>query len=156
MKKPPARRRHVRTQSLNAATRPRGEAFRAFVAYSDVIAARRALVTIGDAMRTSGRNLELHPMMWRFAQLESSHWSDRAVTAALDADIVVLASTTPAEFSPAVEQWAGYFLAAASGRRTTIVAITGTTDAWTISIEQPQLAPATARCTEAPADALID
>lgn len=108
-----------------------------FIGYADVVAARRAMGTIGDTVRTSGRACEIQPMLWRFAQLASSHWKDRSITAALEADVVVLASTTPSDVSTAIEQWVNDLLHANRGRRVTIVSIAGGSDAWTISVEQP-------------------
>ena len=106
-----------------------------FIGYADIAAVRGAMGVVTDAARSSGRKVEIQPLLWRFDQLASSHWRDRAITAALEADIVILTSSG-AEISHAVEHWISRFLATARGRRTTLVVISGA-DAWTISIEQP-------------------
>jgi hypothetical protein len=108
-----------------------------FIGYADLPAFRRATASVGEAMRNSGRRVELHPMLWRFEQLTSAHWGERAISAALEAHIVVLASSTSAALTPAVENWVSGFLDSARGRRTTLVVISSPADAWTISIEQP-------------------
>lgn len=110
--------------------------FKVFIGYADVSAVRRATSTIADAVRGSGRRFEIQPMLWRFSQLISSHWHDRAITAALDADIIVLASSNSADLSQKIEEWVDAYLAARHGKRTTIVAVLGDSDAWTISMEQ--------------------
>lgn len=86
-------------------------------------------------------------MLWRFQQLESAHWRDRAVNAARDADVVVLTSSTPGALSPAMEAWANDFLRASLGRSITLVAIAGAHEAWTISLEQPLAKALTARAS---------
>jgi hypothetical protein len=108
-----------------------------FIGYGDVPAVRRATGSIGTTLRESRRNVELQPMLWRFQQLASSHWRDRAIAAALEADIVVLTCSDPESLTADVEDWVNGFLAASRGRRATIVAITGQAEAWTISVEVP-------------------
>lgn len=114
--------------------------FRVFLGYADVPAVRGATATINDAIRSTGRSFAIEPMLWSFAQLANAYWRDRAVRAALDADIVVLASSRPGALSADIEAWIEAFLAANRGRRATIVAISGPADAWTISIEAPPAA----------------
>lgn len=111
--------------------------FRVFIGYSDLPAVRNATAVIGDAVRESSRKFEIHPLLWRFDQLASAHWSPKAVAAALHADVVVLTSSSPTALSSAIEQWISAFLAANRGRPTTLIAISGESEAWTISIEQP-------------------
>lgn len=111
--------------------------FRVFIGYSDLPAVRNATAVIGDAVRESPRKFEIHPLLWRFDQLASAHWSPKAIAAALHADVVVLASSSPTALSPAIEHWITAFLAANCGRPTTLIAISGESEAWTISIEQP-------------------
>lgn len=112
--------------------------FKVFIGYADVTAVRRAMSTVADAVRASRRPVQIQPMVWRFAQLESSHWRDRAITAAMSADIVVLASSIEqTELPDGVEAWVNAFLAANRGRKATLVSVAGEREAWTISIEQP-------------------
>lgn len=60
----------------------------------------------------------------------------------MEADIVVLASSTPAALTPDIERWISRFLQRMRGRPTTLVVITSPNDAWTISIEQSAPKPA--------------
>jgi hypothetical protein len=106
-----------------------------FIGYADLAAVRDATATIADAIRASGRKFEIHPLLWRFDQLGSAYWRDRAVQAALSADVIVLASSDPAALAGGVEEWVAAFLQANRGRRATLVAVGGPADAWTISIE---------------------
>ena len=111
--------------------------FKVFIGYADLPAVRRATSTSADAIRVSGRRFQIEPMLWRFEQLASAHWRDRAVQAALQADVIVLAASEPAALGTGIEQWVDSFLAANRGRRATLVAVAGASDAWTISIESP-------------------
>lgn len=106
-----------------------------FIGYADLRAVRRATSTIADAIRCSGQRVTIEPMLWRFDQLASNHWRDRAIEAALSADVIVLASSESGS-GLAVEPWVDAFLAANRGHRATIVAVSGENEAWTISIEE--------------------
>jgi len=108
---------------------------KAFIAYADLPAVRRAMVCIGDATRTWRRKVELHPMFWRAEQLTSPHWAERAIAAALEANIVVLTSSTAAPIDPALERWVNRLVRAACGKTMTLV-IVAAADAWTIALEQ--------------------
>jgi hypothetical protein len=108
-----------------------------FIGYADLPAVRRAMGSVGAAVRGAAKSVDLVPLLWRFQQLESSHWRDRAITAALDADLVILATSTPGPLPKPTEQWVDVLLNASRGRPVTLVAITGSTDAWTITIERP-------------------
>jgi len=109
---------------------------RVFIGYADLPAVRRATACIGDAARDSGRRAEIQPMLWRSQQLASSHWRDRSITAALEADIVVLTSSSAGPLAPDFDQWVRHFLRSATDRPVTLVVIAGA-DAWTISFERP-------------------
>jgi hypothetical protein len=110
--------------------------FKVFIGYTDLGAVRNATDTIADAVRTASRRFQIQPMLWRCDQLASAHWRDRAIRAAQEADVIVLASSEVGGLSAGVEEWVNAFLIANRGRRATIVAISGPADAWTISIEE--------------------
>ncbi len=127
-----------------------------FIGYADLPAVRRATAAVGQGMLRTGLPVEIRPLLWRCDQLVSSHWQDRATSAALEADVVVIASSTPQGITPAVEHWISRFIDAAHGRRTTLVVISGPNDAWTISIEKPARRPAlTALQGQLPAAELV-
>ncbi len=132
MKTPQGSHKPGKAKGQAVATLP----LKVFIGYADFPAFRSATSSVADAIRSSNRHVELHPMLWRFEQLASSHWRTRAIHAALDADIVVLASSSPGAITPDVDGWISTFLNAARGRRTTLGVIPGPSDAWTISLEQ--------------------
>lgn len=110
--------------------------FRAFIAYADLTAARRATTTIADVARHARHRVELHPILWRFDQLAHGHWRERSLAAAREADVVVLATSEGGALPPHVESWVDAFLAANRGHAATIVAVCGPSEAWTISLEE--------------------
>jgi hypothetical protein len=111
--------------------------FRAFIGYGDMTAVRRATSTIKDVLEATPHAYDFQPLLWPFDQLASAHWRERALAAARGADIVVLASSQPGELPALIEHWISALLEEARGRRLTLVAIAGASDAWTISIEGP-------------------
>ena len=96
--------------------------------------------TINEVLRAARKRHRLHPMLWRFSQLADSKWSDASVADAAQAQVVVLASTSASTLTPELESWIARFLAQRRGRRTTLVALLGPDDAWTITIEEPRIA----------------
>jgi hypothetical protein len=136
MQSPLTSSRH--TRAIKAKRRPpvRAVPFKVFIGYTDLTAVRNATDAIADAIRSTSRPFRTHPMLWRCDQLASPHWRDRAIHAAQEADVIVLASSDSCGFSAGVEDWVNAFLVANRGRRAMIVAISGPSDAWTISIEE--------------------
>jgi hypothetical protein len=111
--------------------------FHALIAYADFPAVRRAMATIDDAMRSLPRRFDFTPMLWRFDQLTVPKWRETALGDAMTANVVVLATSDPGNLPPEMEQWVNTFFARRRGVCTTIVALLGDHDAWTISIEPP-------------------
>jgi hypothetical protein len=130
IKQPPRRRSSPPPPPLPALP------FHAFLAYADVSAAGRAMETINGVLRAARGKHALRPMLWRFNQLTDPKWRERAIVDAAVANVVVLASTSAKTLTAELEAWIGDFLAYNRGRRTTIVALFGDEDAWTISIEE--------------------
>ena len=130
-------------------------AFKAFIAYADRDAARAAMRTIDDVLRTESQPHELHPMLWRIDQLCAARWHELALADAASAHIAVLASTQPGALSPELERWIAEFLARKRGTRVTLVALLGPGEAWTISIDQPLASVAIAAPAVFPAGAAL-
>ena len=112
-------------------------AFHAFIAYADIPAAGRAMDAINDIFRATPRGHVLKPMLWRFDQLTAPKWHERALVDACAAAIVIFTSTPAAPFSAKLEGWVSELLARKRGRSTTLVALLGPEEAWTVTIEQP-------------------
>jgi hypothetical protein len=108
-----------------------------FVAYADVPAARRAISTITDVLRATGRKFEFLPMLWRFDQLAEAKWRECALADTAGANLIIFASSTPGELPPPVESWTNELIARKRGLPLTLVALLGPDDSWTISLETP-------------------
>lgn len=148
MHTPPTNSRHTRATKVKRLPPLRPISFKVFIGYTDLAAVRDATDTIADAIRSKGRPFHIQPMLWRCDQLASDHWRDRAILAAQEADVIVLASSDPAGLGDGVEGWVNAYLAANRGRAATIIAVSGPYDAWTISIEETR--PKTAPVASAP------
>lgn len=92
---------------------------------------------IRDVLADNGSGFGFSPMLWRFDQLNGANWSELALRDAANADIVVLASTESGGLPASLEHWVSALLGRVDGRPVTIVAVFGSTEAWTISIEKP-------------------
>lgn len=110
-------------------------AFKAFIAYADLPAARQAMNTINEVLSVSGQPYHLEPMLWRFDQLAHPRWREQAFVNAAEGNVIVLASSSSKALPPTVEQWVNEFMGQRLNARTTLVALLGQDDAWTISIE---------------------
>jgi hypothetical protein len=115
--------------------------FKAFIAYADLAAARQAMSTINEVLVASGHAYRLEPMLWRFDQVVAAKWREPALVDAARAEVVVLARSAPGGLPAEIEQWVTDFLARKEKGRTTLVALLGHDDAWTISIEGPASRP---------------
>lgn len=114
--------------------------FRAFIAYADLNAARQAMRAINEILRAAPRRHVLQPMLWRYDQVCDAKWHGPSLVDAAKADVVVLASSDAKGMPAGLEKWVGDFLALKRGARTTLVALMGHDEAWTISIEGPRVA----------------
>lgn len=145
-----SRRPHRRSGSQAKSPGPPPIGFKAFIAYADLAAARQAMSTINEVLRAARHAYRLEPMLWRFDQLAAEKWREPALCDAAKASVVVLAQSASVSLPVEMERWVGEFLARQRHARTTLVALLGNEDAWTISLEgpaaevpAPYLAPAT-------------
>jgi hypothetical protein len=147
MKPPRAAYRSVKRPAARPTLPATG--FKAFIAYADLPAAREAMRTINEVLVASSHPYRLEPMLWRFDQIVAAKWHEPALHDAALADVVVLARSSAGSLPSDVEQWVTDFLGRKQNSRTTLVALLGQEDAWTISIEGPaartsrEVAPAT-------------
>ena len=152
-------------KTLRAASRPaRAPAsalpaigFKAFIAYDDLDAARGAMKAIDEVLQAAKRRYRLQPMLWRFDQLCSDKWREPSLANAIEAEVVVFASSTPGPLTSFVERWVGEFLAAKkrTASRATLVALLGHDDSWTISIEPARAAQAPGATMNFPVEELV-
>jgi hypothetical protein len=133
----------MKAQCAKTGHRPPLFPFKVFIGYADLTALRHATTAIADAVRVSRHRVETIPLLWRFGQLAAPHWRDAAMSAALEADAVVLACTGH-HFDPEIEAWVDSLLTACRGLPVTVVAVFGEADAWTITLAASRTS--SARC----------
>ena len=108
------------------------------IAYGDVPSARQALARITDMLRKTEPGVELHPMLWRFNQLDDPRWRDVALADAARAKAVVLAMSHESAFCARTQSWMTTLLGQLHGRSLTVLALIGEQEAWTVTLAQPR------------------
>lgn len=109
--------------------------YAAFIAYSSVPAARRALAHLSRLVRTRSNTLTLHPMLWRCDQLEHPLWREMALQDAARASVLVLAFTGTAPLEAPMETWLTQLAIRMHGSELTAFAFTEDDEGWTISLQ---------------------
>lgn len=109
--------------------------YSAFIAYSSVPAARRALGHLSHLVRARRATLTLEPMLWRCDQLEHPLWCEMALRDAARANVIVLALAGTAPLEAATEAWLTQLAARMRGTELTAFAFTEDDEGWTISLQ---------------------
>lgn len=117
-------------------------ALKVIFVYENPSAGLRALRKFKGLLRDSYPEVELDLVVWELDRLDDSDWSDIAASAAADADLLVLATSSANSISRAGEKWLASCLALRGGRAITLLAFFGTDAPWTISMEGNLLTPA--------------
>ena len=95
------------------------------VIYDDIPAGQHGMRIIGNMFRNANEELEVRPHLWRFELLEDSDWFGLALADAINADIIVIATSSTADLKPAVKRWIQLCLTRKSGGSAAIVALLG-------------------------------
>jgi len=109
--------------------------YTAFIAYSSVAAARRALAHLSRLVRTRNDALTLQPMLWRCDQLEHPLWCEMALRDAARANVLVLALAETAPLEAATEAWLAQLAIRMRGSELTAFAFMEDDEGWTISLQ---------------------
>lgn len=109
--------------------------YAAFIAYSSVPAARRALAHLSRLVRTRSAALTLQPMLWRCDQLEHPLWREMALRDAARAHVLVLAFSGTAPHEAPLEAWLTQLTIRMHGSELTAFAFTEDDEGWTISLQ---------------------
>jgi hypothetical protein len=100
-------------------------AVQVFIAYDDLAAGVRAMHVLADLGKGLGDAIEFRPTPWSFELLINSHWRESAAGAALQADILMIATSCTRLSSAAVHQWIETILHRKRGMDSAIVALFG-------------------------------
>lgn len=118
-----------------AAPSPPPVPYSAFIAYSSVPAARRALAHLNRLVRARGDELVLQPMLWRCDQLEHPLWCAMALRDAARANVLVVALAGSAPLEVATEKWLTQLASHIRGTELIAFAFTEDDEGWTISLQ---------------------
>ena len=105
------------------------EALRVVIAYNDLPAARRAMRVLADLDKGLGDAIEFQPLPWPFDLLTEPCWRDAALSDAIAADILIIASSVPGSLPPAVLRWVELTASQKRGTDAAIVALFGSEEA---------------------------
>lgn len=109
--------------------------YAAFIAYSSIPAARRALAHLSRLVRTRRDAHTLQPMLWRCDQLEHPPWREMALRDAARASVLVLAFSRIAPLAAPIETWLTQLAIRMRGSELTAFAFTEDDEGWTISLQ---------------------
>ncbi len=78
---------------------------RVVIAYNDLTAGRRAMRLLSNVGKELGGEIEFQPIPWSFDLLEDMDWRDVAASDAVNADILIIATSDADPLPPAVGRW---------------------------------------------------
>lgn len=104
-----------------------------FIAYGDVPSARDAIAHVGRLLHGGKHATELHPLLWRFDQLDAPRLREMALHDAATASALVFAMSAETDFRPSTDAWISALLDRMHGSSLTALALVGA-EAWTITL----------------------
>ena len=112
-----------------------------FIAYDEVGAARDAMGRLRRMLRTPHGEREFLPMLWRFDQLDDSHWRETSLREAGRAAAIVLALSENRPIRADAEAWLSALVIGQRGAPLHAFVFIGANETWTISLRQTQVVP---------------
>lgn len=103
------------------------------VVYEDATAGHRAVRTLRNLLRAIDPPVGLRPMLWRFDMVQQSQFRAVADADADQAELFLVSTSSPGELPAAIDHWVSACLARRQGAAIAIVALLGSSDAWTIT-----------------------
>jgi len=102
------------------------QALQVTIAYKDLAAGKRAMHTLAQLGRGLVDDIEFQPFPWSFELLLDANWRDIAFRHAVQADILILATSDSAPVPTGVTQWMETILDRKQGTDCAVVALFGT------------------------------
>ncbi len=110
-----------------------------FVAYGDVGSARHALARVTRTLRTAQRRVEIHPMLWRFNQLDDPRWQELALRDATRSHLVVLAMSEANACCARTDAWLRTLIShLPGGLQISVLVVIGGTETWSMTLKAPE------------------
>jgi hypothetical protein len=101
------------------------QALRVVIAYNDLAAGKRAMRVMADIGKGLGDEIEFQPLPWSFDLLADLDWRDVAAHEAVNADILIIATSSASPLPPAVGRWAEAVISGKRGTSAAVVALFG-------------------------------
>jgi hypothetical protein len=98
------------------------------IAYDDVPAGQHAMHILADVAANFGDKLELRPQLWQFQFLEDPDWRTLAAKDVLNANMLIISTSSENELPAAVRSWFSSCLTQRHGDNLAVVALLGTAD----------------------------
>jgi hypothetical protein len=98
------------------------------IAYDDVPAGQHAMHILGDVADNFGSNIELRPQLWAFRFLDNPDWRALAAKDVLEADMLIISTSSENELPAAVRNWFNSCLAQRCGADLAVIALLGSPD----------------------------
>lgn len=99
---------------------------RVVIVYSDVPAGKHAMDVLTALGRRLGERVDFQPFPWSFELLSDAAWGEIAASEAVDADILIMASSGSSALPTAVGRWAQQTFYRKKGTCAAVVALFGT------------------------------
>lgn len=117
---------HVRSElNFEADSPDANQALRVVIAYNDLAAGKRAMRVMASLGNGLGDDIELEPLPWSFDLLEDVDWRGVATRDAVNADIVIVATSDTRPLPPAVKLWVEEIVGRKRGLDAAVVALFG-------------------------------
>lgn len=120
-----AQRFTVETQ-LEAGSTDAALALRVLIAYNDLAAGKRAMRVMADLGKGLGDEIEFQPIPWSFDLLMDMDWGEVATRDAVQADILIITTSSASPLPPVVGRWAEAAISRKRGTAAAVVALFGT------------------------------
>lgn len=114
------------TNHLDPDSTNTGSALRVVIAYNDLAAGKRAMRVMANLGKGLGEDIDFQPLPWSFDLLADMRWGEAAARDAVNADILIIATSSTRPFPPAVRRWAEAAISRKQGTAAAVVALFGT------------------------------
>ena len=101
---------------------------RVVLTYQDIAAGQCAMRVLNGLARGLGDDLEFQPLLWSFDLLSDPDWRAAATSDVLNADILLISTSSPNPLPDSVERWVKDAIGRKRGTDAAVVAIFGSED----------------------------
>lgn len=111
--------------SLDTASQDRNPPLRVVIAYDDLAAGKHAMRVMTSLGKNFGDDIQFEPLPWSFDLLADVDWRAVAASDAVNADILIIATSDAQPLPPAIGRWAEDAIHRKQGTAAAVVALFG-------------------------------